>query len=213
MAEVSTNNTIDFSQIKKKSVRKLFNKNGLRTLTDLSKLVSYCYHPSDGKTYHKHLKTFLMNASIEKVWDTYKTIPPADTWNGRMVSFGVMYSRSKNQITFPGDAYAGIETGQLLFLNLNLLANVLHLAVGHEVTGVFDDQKHIKICYVQNGASVGTQLIQLKKISDTQTEVLHETWYTSGSWLRDKLLYPVFHTRAITEFHLNVKRKAEALIS
>lgn len=211
MAEVSAGNVIDFSRIRQKSVCKLLNKNSLRTLADLSKLVSYCYHPSDGKTYHKHLRSFLIEASVEKVWNTYKTIPPADTWNGRMVSFGMMYSRRQNQLTFPEDDYTGIEAGQLIFLNLNLFANLLHLAVGHEITGVFEDSKHIKICYVQNGASVGTQLIQLKKISDTQTEVLHETWYTSGSWLRDKLLYPVFHARAITEFHLNVKRKAETV--
>jgi hypothetical protein len=122
-----------------------------------------------------------------------------------------MYSRKKNQLSFNDDAYHGIEPGQLIFLNLNLFGNVAHLAVGHEVVDVLDDLKHIKICYVQNGASVGTQLIQVKKISEIETEVLHETWYTSGSWFRDKILYPMFHTKAITEFHTNVKRKAEQL--
>lgn len=128
-----------------------------------------------------------------------------------MVSFGLMYSRKREQITFPEDTYHGIESGQLIFLNLNLFANLAHLAVGHEVVDVYEDQCHIKICYVQNGASVGTQLIQLNKVSESETEVVHETWYTSGSWIRDRVLYPVFHTRAITEFHNNVKRKAEKL--
>ncbi len=209
MAEIKS--SIDFLRIKKKSVHKLFGKNKIQTLNHLSDLQSFCYDPGHSKKYHKHLKSFGINASIEKVWDTYKTISPQDTWKGRMVSFGVMYSRKRNEVSFPDDAYHGIESGQLIFLNLNLFGNVAHLAVGHEVVDVYDDLRQIKICYVQNGASVGTQLIQVKKINETETEVLHETWYTSGSWLRDKILYPIFHTRAITEFHNNVKRKAEQL--
>lgn len=209
MAEVET--LIDFLRIKKKSVHKLFGKNNLKTLKNLSDLQSFCYDPSHIRKYHKHLKTFRINAPFDKVWETYKTISPQETWNGKMVSFGAMYSRKQDKLSFHDDSYHGIEPGQLIFLNLNLFGNVAHLAVGHEVVDVYDDLKHIKICYVQNGASVGTQLIQLKKINETETEVLHETWYTSGSWFRDKILYPVFHARAITEFHNNVKRKAEGL--
>lgn len=209
MAEVEP--VIDFLRIKKKSVHKLFGRNKLNTLKNLSELQSFCYDPSHTKRYHKHTKSFRINATLDKVWETYKTISPQDTWNGQMVSFGVMYSRKKNQLSFHDDAYHGIEPGQLIFLNLNLLGNIANLAVGHEVVDVFEDLRHIKICYVQNGASMGTQLIQVKKVSDTETEVIHDTWYTSGSWFRDKILYPVFHTRAINEFHANVKRKAEEL--
>jgi hypothetical protein len=209
MAEVES--WIDFLRIKQKSVHKLFGRNRIQSLKNLADLQSFCYDPGHTRKYNKHLKTFRISASIEKVWETYKTISPQDTWKGRMVSFGVMYSRKRNQLAFHDDAYHGIEPGQLIFLNLNLFANIAHLAVGHEVVDVYDDLKQIKICYVQNGASVGTQLIQLKKISEGETEVIHETWYTSGSWFRDKILYPVFHAQAISEFHTNVKRRAEAL--
>jgi len=207
MAEVDS--LIDWLRIRQKSVHRLFKKNKLHALPHLSDLQSFCYDPDHSKKYHKHVKRFRINAPLEKLWDTYKTISPQDTWNGKMVSFGVMYSRNQNQLSYHDDDYKGLEAGQLIFLNLNLFANKAHLAVGHEVVAVYDDLKHIKICYIQNGASVGTQLIQLKKVSETKTEVIHETWYTSGSWFRDKVLYPVFHVRAITEFHMNVKRKAE----
>jgi hypothetical protein len=208
MAEVES--LIDFLRIKQKSVHKLFGRNKIQTLKHLADLQSFCYDPAHTRKYHKHLKKFKVSAPIEKVWETYKTISPQDTWKGRMVSFGVMYSRKRNQISFHNNAYHGIEPGQLIFLNLNLFGNAAHLAVGHEVVDVDDDLRQIKICYVQNGASIGTQLIQLKKIGE-ETEILHETWYTSGSWFRDKILYPIFHARAIGEFHTNVKRRAEAL--
>jgi hypothetical protein len=154
---------------------------------------------------------YLIEAELNVAWQTYKTIRPEETWNGKMVSFGFMYSRKSNSISFPGDAYNGLEPGQILFMNLNLFNNLAHLAVGHEVTGVDDEKKSIKICYLQNGSSTGTQKIQLRGLENGYTEVVHETWYRSRSTLRDKILYPVFHSKAITEFHMNVKRKAESL--
>ena len=202
---------IDFSKIKQTKVKALLQKNNLYSLSDLSKLRSLCYNPADGQRYYKHIKSFLFRASITDVWTTYKTISPQETRNGSMVSFGLMYSRRQNQIMYPGDPYTGIEAGQIIFLNLNLLGSLIQLAVGHEITDVNEIDKTIKICYLQNGASTGTQLIQLKESKENQTEVVHETWYRSGSVFRDKVLYPGFHERGLTEFHENVKRKAEAL--
>jgi hypothetical protein len=203
--------TIDFGKIRQEKVKKLLRDNNLNTLRDLSKLKSFCYDKSDAKHYYKHIKSFLIPADINSVWNAYKTISPQETRNGGMVSFGLMYSRKRNAIMYPGDAYTGIEAGQIIFLNLNLFANVLHLAVGHEITGVSEEEKTIKICYLQNGASTGTQLIQLKTIAKDQTEVIHETWYRSGSIFRDKVLYPGFHAKGLTEFHNNVKLKVQDL--
>jgi len=201
---------INFDLIKQSKVRDLLKKHGLCSLSDLSRLQSHCFDPDDGKHYYKHLKTYLIEADINIVWNTYKTIKPEETWNGEMVSFGLMYSRKSNAVSFPGDDYSGLEGGQILFLNLNLFNNLAHLAVGHEVMAVSDEEKCIKICYLQNGASTGSQKVQLVKRGESQTEVIHETWYRSGSVIRDKFLYPLFHTWAITEFHNNVRRKAES---
>lgn len=202
---------IDFSRIKQPKVRALLQDNNLKTHDDLSKLRSLCYDPSDGKHYFKHTKSFLIHAALGEVWTAYKTISPQETRKGGMVSFGLMYSRKQNQIMYPGDSYAGIEAGQIVFLNLNLLGRFIQLAVGHEITAVNENDKTIKICYLQNGASTGTQLIQLQESKEYQTEVVHETWYRSRSVFRDKVLYPGFHEKGLTEFHENVKQKAEAI--
>ena len=202
---------IDFSKIRQEKVKKLLRDNHINTTDDLSKLKSFCYNSADGKHYHKHLKSFLIQADINTVWNAYKTISPQETWRGIMVSFGLMYSRSKKEILYPNDTYSGIEAGQIIFLNLNLFANLVNLAVGHEVTAVNESDKTIQICYLQNGASTGTQLIQLKEKEDL-TEVIHETWYRSGSLFRDKVLYPGFHEKGLTEFHENVKRKVESAV-
>lgn len=201
--------SIDFSRIKQRKVISLLQKNGLYSLQDLSALRSLAYDPSDGKMYHKHLKSFNIQGSIDRVWNTYKTISPEETRVGNMVSFGLMYSRQRNAILYPGDVYTGMEAGQLIFLNLNLLG-LTQLAVGHEIVEVNDAEKNFKICYLQNGASTGTQLIQLNEVSEKQTEIIHETWYRSDSAFRDRVLYPPFHEKGLTEFHESVKQKVEA---
>lgn len=201
--------TIDFKRIKQEKVRVLLLSNGLHSTDDFSKLESFCYDQADGKHYHKHVKSIVINEEIETVWNAYKTISPDETRKGSMVSFGLMYSRIQNEFMYVGETYRGIEPGQIIFLNLNLFANIVNLAVGHEITAVDDGQKAIKICYLQNGASTGTQLIQLKEKSEGRTEVTHEAWYRSGSFFRDKILYPIFHERGLTEFHENIKRKVE----
>ncbi len=207
-----TPGAIDFSRIRQEKVKNLLRVNKLNTLSDLSKLKSFCYDQTDGKRYRKHSKSFLIGADIDTVWNAYKTISPQETRNGSMVSFGLMYSRKKNEIMYPGDTYSGIEAGQIIFLNLNLFGSFLQLAVGHEITGVSESEKTIKICYLQNGASTGTQLIQLKE-KDNQTEVIHETWYRSGSLFRDKVLYPGFHEKGLTEFHNNVKLNLQTTLN
>jgi hypothetical protein len=200
---------IDFNRIRQEKVRKLLRDNHISSRNDLSQLRSFCFDAADGQQYHKHIKSFLIKADLSTVWNAYKTIGPQETWRGTMISFGMMYSRRKNEILYPGDQYTGIEAGQIIFLNLNLFANIVNLAVGHEVTGVDEHAKTIKICYLQNGASTGTQLIQLKE-KGPHTNVIHETWYRSGSLFRDKVLYPGFHEKGLTEFHENVKRAVES---
>jgi hypothetical protein len=63
---------------------------------------------------------------------------------------------------------------------------------------------------MRGGASAGSQIIALRETSDGFTEVSHKTFYKSNSNFRDTRIYPGLHTRAISEFHLNVKKKAEA---
>jgi len=198
---------IDFKRIRQKAVVKLLRDNELYTANDLSKLRSLCYKDGDPSFYF-HSRSFQLNTNLEKAWAAYKTAPPEQTWSGAMISFGLMYSRVGSKITYQGDSYNGLEPGQILLLNLNLGGGIFNLAVGHEVKRVLDQEFRIEICYLQNGASCGTQRIQLREENNV-TCVVHETWYKSNSFFRDKALYPYFHAKAITEFHLNVKKFAE----
>jgi hypothetical protein len=201
---------VDFEKVQQKTVKKFIANFGLSSPTGFTEMRSECYNPAFDKTYHLHTKTFLIRSNIDCVWNAYKTIHPKEAWNGAMVSFGLQYSRINNIINYINDDYSGMEKGQIIILNLRLLWGGFNIAVAHEVSEVNEQIKLIKLCYMRGGASEGSQIITMRETTEGHTEVLHKTFYKSKSHFRDTKLYPRLHTRAITEFHLNVKKKAEA---
>ena len=67
----------------------------------------------------------------------------------------------------------------------------------------------MKFCYVEGGKAAGSQMIKLVSKGPNTTEVIHDTYYKSGSKFRDEKLYPIVHERIINEFHRNVKNFLE----
>ncbi|HEY5917711.1 MAG TPA: hypothetical protein VIU13_09935 [Chryseolinea sp.] len=202
---------VDYERVRQKTVKKFIADFCLTNPTGLTDMRPECYNPALESTYHVHRKTFLIRSGVDCVWNAYKTIHPKEAWTGAMVSFGVQYSRMKNIINYVNDDYAGMEKGQIIILNLRLLWGGLNIAVAHEVSEVNEQKKLIKLCYMRGGASEGSQIITMQETNEGFTEVLHKTFYKSKSNFRDTTLYPRLHTKAITEFHLNVKKKAEGI--
>jgi hypothetical protein len=170
-----------------------------------AKLKSICYLESD-PDYHQHFEKYVYEQPIEKVWNTYVTIDPGRAWSGRMIHFRQLFSRETGEVVFPGQKYlGGMGVGQVIILDLHVLGGVIQLTVGHEVMEINQCKGLIRICYLENSKSQGSQFIRFTALENGKTEVSHHTFYRSGSWFRDKVVYPYFHTKAINEFHANVK--------
>ncbi|HEY5824026.1 MAG TPA: hypothetical protein VIT44_06670 [Cyclobacteriaceae bacterium] len=202
-----SNQELDLTKIRHEAVKKFMRNNGLHTLSDFAKVIHSCEENVDTKKFHRHVKSFLFKAKIADVWASYKTIGPVETCNGSMLGFGLQYSRRNHKITYHEDDHGVIDKGQIVILNLKLLWNLVNIAVGHEITEINEEEKFIKMCYIEGGASKGWQFIRLKERKDGFTEVMHETFYKSKSDFRDKRLYPMLHGLIISEFHKNVQRK------
>lgn len=171
-----------------------------------SKLKSTCHNESD-PSYHQHMETYFYDQSLDQVWDRYVTIDPAKAWAGRMIRFNQLYSRESGEEVFPGQEFlGGMGVGQVIILNLHVFRGAIKLIVGHEVMEINKSKNLIRICYLENSKSQGSQYIRFKTLENGKTEVSHHTFYRSGSWFRDKFIYPYFHTKAINEFHGNVRR-------
>lgn len=201
---------VDLSRIRHRKIGDFLEKFGLTDPAGLAAKRPFCYDESSAASYRKHSETFIINAGIEKVWQTYVTIHPRDAWKGKMIGFGLQYSRETNTITYLDDPYNGLEKGQIIILNLCLLGGLVNIAVAHEVAEVNEKERFIKLCYLEGSASEGSQWISLKPIPGGFTEITHLTFYRSKSAFRDRYLYPSLHSRAIREFHENVRKMATA---
>lgn len=203
---------LDLQKIRQKKVRKFIDNFGLHSTSGFRRMKAAGYSASDGNTYHKHHKTFIIRQRPDLVWDAYMKIHPRDAWTGDMVSFGLQYCSRRNRVHYLQDECNGIEAGQIIILNLRLLWGALNIAVAHQVAEVNHSEMMFKLSYMVGGASAGSQWISLKATADGHTLVSHDTLYKSDSNFRDTKLYPALHTKAISEFHHSVRRKAEALV-
>lgn len=203
--------SIDFNKIMQPKVKALLQKEQLFTPSDFARLRPTCYSLANVDNYYKHFRSYLVKRDIETVWETYTTIAPQETWKGKMVTFGCQYARKNQKISYLNDKFDGLESGQILFLNLRLPGGLLNIAVCHEIMEVNKNQKLIKICYLEKGASEGTQLIQLSPTAEGFAKIEHTTYYRSQSKFRDKILYPTLHAKAIAEFHYHIRKKIESL--
>lgn len=210
MNDTAMENVADLARIQQKKVKEYVALNRLHQPAGFSALKTACYDPRINESYHIHQETFVVRKPVAQVWHAYKSINPKEAWNGAMVSFGLQFARSSNTLSYVNDRYTGMEVGQVIVLHLRLLLGLLNIAVAHEVVEVNEAEKLIKLCYMEGGASEGSQWINLRETADGFTEVFHKTLYKSNSPFRDKWLYPRLHTKAIGEFHENVKRKAES---
>lgn len=202
-------NLVNFDKIQQKKIRDYIQDRGLSSKADFDTLSATSYKPAEKDTYLVHCKKFAVDADVKKVWTTYLTIPPRDTWKGKMVSFGCMYSKNNGQLTYLNDAYEGLKEGQILFLNIGLLWGMVNIAVAHQITRVNLAEKYIEFSYIEGGETEGSQRLLYHSNEDGTTTVTHRTTYRgkTRSFIREKVLYPFLHGRVIAAFHRNVRRE------
>lgn len=187
----------DYSRVSFPSIRKLFKK---ARIQGPDQLIPVCYNGHQ-EEYIRHISTYQIEAPLDKVWDSYCSIHPAIAWNTQMIKFGFVFSRSSGNYTYDqNESYEGISKGQIFLINLNIIKSI-QIAVAHEVDEVDNVKKAIKLCYLNTGKTAGSQWIRMKSTNNGKTIIEHKTLYKGSSYIRDRLLYPIFHERAMSQFH------------
>ncbi len=201
--------SVDFNRIHYKKVRKLISSQkrfGVRTFNDI---VPVCYAIPDSNNFQTFKKSELIRQDINVVWNNLIHQSPSEEFDGRIVTFGLLYSKKLNKFLYKNESYEGIDEGQILFFNLHVLG-IKNIAVAMEVTRLDNDHKEIEYCYVDNGSTKGTQKFMLKSTPEGFTEITQLTKYKCKSRLRDRRLYSFFHGRIVAEFFAAIKNKSEA---
>ncbi len=192
----------DFTRVTYPSIGKLFHDAGIEGPKDL---IPVCYN-GNKKEYLKQVIRYSLNVHIEQVWEGYKNAHPAISWQTEMIRFGFLYTRKTDAYIYhKEEPYAGISKGQVYLVNLHLLGEKLQIAVAHEVDLVDEKEKIIKLCYLNTGKTAGSQWIKFIDAGSNRTEIEHLTLYKGTSFVRDRLLYPIFHKRAMNQFHHRMK--------
>ncbi|MFT6866092.1 MAG: hypothetical protein ACJA08_000919 [Cyclobacteriaceae bacterium] len=192
---------IDFSRVNKKTIEKFFIK---EKISHTDELIPLCFSEDKG-SYSKHTKEYVVKADIDSIWNCYVYLHPTQCWDSDMISFGMMYSRAQKKLYYRDSEYDSLQPGQLYFISLKIIGSIFQIPVIHEISQVDHHKKIIKSCYLKSGRSEGSQWIKLFKIDDHTTKIIHETKYKCESVLREKHLYPYFHSKAVNQFHGNIK--------
>lgn len=200
---------IELDRIFQPKVRKYLDRQHILSTVDLDSIHASCYTEADSAAFQYHEKSFVIEADVEKVWDAYNTISPERAWSSKLASFAFLYRKFSGEIVYHNDDYEGMKEGQVVFMNLQFLGGLFNIAVGHEISCIDEANKFLRICYLENGKSQGSQLIYLTPTEAGHTLVKHITRYKSDSDFRDEKLYPALHSLIISKFHNSVASLAE----
>lgn len=194
---------VDLNRIEDKHVSRAMKERGLLTIPQLHDLKPTADVIEDS-TYYDHVKTYVANQTLEETWQTYTKLNIKEAWNGKKIlRYGFVYDAENSEILYPEEENQKIEIGRKVFFNVHLLG-FLNLVTALEVLDINEEEHSITFSYVEGGNTRGTQKIVLKADGD-KTLIKHITNYKSVKprKLRDKRLYPFFHTKSIDEIHAN----------
>ena len=201
--------SVDYNRISYKKVRRLISLQkhfGLKTFAEIHPV---CYNDQDSSNFRVYKKSQLIKQNIEVVWDNLINQSPSSEFDGRIVTFGMLYSKKCNNILYNNEPSTGLEEGQVLFFNLRVLSGIKNLAVALEVTNLDRENKIVEYCYVEHGDTKGTQRFSLTTTAEGFTEITQFTRYKCNSRFRDRRLYSFFHERIVKEFFRKIKSQSE----
>lgn len=197
---------IDFNKVPQKKVQEFLIEQQNNHIHSLIEIQPSIKQNSELKGYRNHAKEYFLKDSLIKVWQHYIVTNPGDSWNGKIVSFGMLFSKKDEQIVYRNEYVSHIDTGQVVFLNLKLLKGIANLATVFEFITIDKKERIIEFSYINGNITKGKQRLQFIETNKGYTRILHTSFYKSSSLFRDRFLYPFFHDKISNEFHRNMKK-------
>lgn len=157
-------------------------------------------HLQDDLTqYGQHHYTVNLTADPTEVWRFYTAQRIPEAFAGPMVQFVMAYDRQQNRRHWQGEPDAP-TFGVGVQIYCSLYIGKPRILIGLEVLRVDAEQHEMEVAYITGGLFRGTQRISLHA-KEEGTLVKHHSFYWSGSFWLDRIIYPYFHHRTVGEFH------------
>jgi hypothetical protein len=195
----------DVKELVYKKVAKYLKKNESRNNVHYFSEIQPSINDSNNVSmFYFHSGTYTIHAPVGHVWNTCITTSPANLWKGKMLALSCVYSNNSDKIFYCGDEqFDNLELDQIYFINLRIM-RLFNVAAALLTTKIDDVDKIMEFTYIKGNKSIGKQTVRLIETNDSETKIVHETFYKSGSKFRDKKLYPHFHQIAITNLHQKI---------
>ena len=154
---------------------------------------------------NRHEESFEAGFNINQVWEFYSRTGPNTVFRNKLVSFSLMLSKqNEKEILYKEEPFLSTQVGQVYFMNLNVFKGLIQLAVSYEIMEINNEERFFEFSYIKGGKSIGMQRIELHSLGNNRTQIKHITHYKSDSKLRDKYIYPYFHSMVLQEYHQNL---------
>ena len=199
-------NQVDYAKIEQKKIRDYIESQKEANIIAVSDIEPSVTPESNISGLRSIENEYLIKDSIENVWDCYTQLNPAKTWNGKKATFGFLFSQKEKRIIYVNDTINGIQTGQVIYLNLKLLKGIKNIATAFELTKIDNKNRIIEISYLKGNSSIGKQRIQFFETPKGKTYILHTSYYKCRNIVKNYVLYSFFHTRLINEYHRNMRK-------
>jgi hypothetical protein len=206
--------SINLDLIPQKKVRNYIVDNEINSMENYSSIHASWKTGLDISGFQTHEKIFFVKDKLNNVWDCYKKANPIESWNGHFVRFALLISKADNSVMYSnGEDFPQIDTGQVYFLDLRLLKGLFNVPVAFEIISIDTVNKIFEFSYIDGNKSQGKQVIQFVDNGDGRTRIVHKSYFKSDSPMRDNLFYPYFHTKIIKEFHRNMRKFVQNMLS
>jgi hypothetical protein len=176
---------------------------GILTFGDIEASVED--HIIDLAEFNKIEREYLFNDELDNVWYEYLHTIPRDAWNCRGIDFNLLFSDSKGVLYYPSEEGDFLEQGQIIFLNLGIFLGLFKVPVAFKITSI--ENYSITFSYIRGNLTEGEQLLKFSNTKNGLTRIDHVSYYKSGSFIRDKLLYPFVHGQMIDRYHRNMNKR------
>ena len=158
-------------------------------------------------TYQSHKRYYIAPGNPEIMWQGYTQAHPLEMWQGPLARLIVMYdSLSKNIYLKEFPQNLVIEPGQILFMHLDLHP-IIRRSTTFQISEINKEELRIVFNYVKQNPTQGRQEITLSSLpapKGDKTLISHKAWFKGPSKFFDRVLYPLFHSRVIDEFHKQI---------
>ncbi len=202
--------TINLKDIPQRKVRNYMVSSGINQMDNYTLI-----HPSwklygNESDFRRNETVFYIKFKLSTVWESYRHIIFARAWKGKSVRFGLLISKYPGSVTYADShSFPEVDTGQVYFLNLRVLMGLFNVPVAFEIITLDEKSQLMEFSYIDGNKTRGKQSIHFFDNGDGRTRIVHDSYFRSGSALRDNLLYPHFHRKFISEFHGNMRKYIE----